>query len=1022
MLILDHTRFLVPKIAMMLFAIVSINGYAQTNPDLPDASILTEKYLEEISKREVGQSAFAFKVDNYRMRPMRSAGMANARTATPNAAEDREVQESDVFKLGKKGEKELFLLNRYRGFQVISFKGGIDKPTIEGRFPIFNKYNSEMYYLPKKDLVLVINTEWGYRFWGNNQGAHQTVMYVLNVADTKKPFLVSEKKIPGYLAKSRMVGDVLYVITHEGGYRNQTHKMTSLKLTADYSINTIKSVALNTENRYTRTMNAVKVGQKYYVMATSTNWRSEGDHVNLFDITSSKGEIKKVLTAKAKGRINERSQTFIKNDHLFMVSNYRTTNNGRRGIARIAVEAVAIKASSTIVSADKERTITIGDTNGLSASLQDVRVSDNLLYTFWVPVNRIDPFDLFDISNPSVGIKHLGQLQFPGWISKAFPLTYKGEKYVIGLGTIVPAVNNENNRRFPQAKLFKIEKNGSTYSHKEISTVSLKESNVWANLNAQDKLFDFISLGEGKFQILFPAYFGNARKSGAQIVNLDMNSATLSEGVKVVGEQSWLKRVFSNKELLTINTFSDQQLATFNQDSSSSNFANAVSILELARNIIDFQQVSSTTGIQIIKDDQKSVELREVSLDKIDAEKNEVLKSLTLKGSYYWHNVSDDKIQVVLAKHKEKEITSGVGTRRPYTYTQKVVESLELVTVDKETMKITTSNLIMMNNNDVNVYQRLETHKLDSAHLLKLGKMYFTVSDEVLKSASIAKSCQYFMNEKTGYFSLQAVGNELHAFNAFKVKTTSTDIRTGGVSTTRRPVRPMPIRGEDYYMGFMKKVSLNGKVINCSESMNVPGQTLTYSNTHLVASDAVKRGYWHWGIRYSYQDPSFGMRRPRPGYNRSEKTFALKVVDKTATITGVLKKDLSHSVLNGMLVTFKSTNNEHQLDFWSVADGGYFVSRPHFFTTSGSDSMSLITIKKANDRNLAFFKKGNLVDVYEIGSAGAMKKLDVSTSFDQNKEDGSAEYIFNISKITVLDDNQIAISQGLYGLELLTIN
>ena len=37
------------------------------------------------------------------------------------------------------------------------------------------------------------------------------------------------------------------------------------------------------------------------------------------------------------------------------------------------------------------------------------------------------------------------------------------------------------------------------------------------------------------------------------------------------------------------------------------------------------------------------------------------------------------------------------------------------------------------------------------------------------------------------------------------------------------------------------------------------------------------------------------------------------------------------------------------------------------------------------------------------------------------KEADSAEYIFDISKITVLDDNQIAISQGLYGMELLTV-
>src|SRR3712207_8482362 len=52
----------------------------------------------------------------------------------------------------------------------------------------------------------------------------------------------------------------------------------------------------------------------------------------------------------------------------------------------------------------------VGDTNGLHASLQDVRVSADLLYAFWVPANNIDPFDLFDISEPR-SEEHTSELQ-----------------------------------------------------------------------------------------------------------------------------------------------------------------------------------------------------------------------------------------------------------------------------------------------------------------------------------------------------------------------------------------------------------------------------------------------------------------------------------------------------------------------------------------------------------------------------------------------------------------------------------
>src|SRR5207248_2394162 len=60
--------------------------------------------------------------------------------------------------------------------------------------------------------------------------------------------------------------------------------------------------------------------------------------------------------------------------------------------------------------------VTVGDTTGLSARLQDVRYVGNLLYVFWVPHNQIDPFDLFDISAPQNGVKYLSRLQFDGWI------------------------------------------------------------------------------------------------------------------------------------------------------------------------------------------------------------------------------------------------------------------------------------------------------------------------------------------------------------------------------------------------------------------------------------------------------------------------------------------------------------------------------------------------------------------------------------------------------------------------------
>lgn len=1020
----ELTRQLNTNKMMLLLMIVCFNSFAQQgNPDLPDSSKLTKLYLEAISKREAGQTEFAVKEEMH-FRPTRASSPGNARSAGPADMEDRQIQESDVFKLGKDGKKELFLLNSFRGFQVISFKDGIEQAKVLSRFPIFNQYDSEMYYVPKKDTVVVINTE-----WKNIRGRHQnsyyeTSVYVLNVKDSNKPFLASQTKVKGRLNKSRMVGDVLYLITSNGNYRNVKSSLTSLKFDSSFKATKVDQVNLNSNDRFMRTMNVVKVDGKFYVIATSTNWRTQGDTVNLYDITSDQGKVVKILTAKAKGRISEKSQSFIHKDHLIMVSNYRTDSNNRRSISRIAIEAVEVKKSIQTQVADAKHRVTIGDTNGLSARLQDVRVSGDLLYTFWVPANMVDPLDLFDISNPKDGIKHLGQLQFPGWISKAFPLTYNNEKYIVGLGTIVPAVNNEENRRYPQAKLFKIEKNGNSYSYKIVSSVTLESKRVWSNLNGQDKLFEFISVDEGQFQILFPAYFGELGKQGAQIVNLNMKTAVLSEGAKVLGEQSWLKRVFANKELLTLNAFSNMSLAVFEQSKTNgTGVAQAVKVLELARNIIDFKKINSTQGVQIVLKDNEKMELRLVDLSKSDSEKHEIAKLIKLKGQYKWHVFKGNKLHIVTATFKKKRMSSTSGNRT-YTYERDFLDTLKLSVFDKETLNLTAQNSIMMTQT-VDQILKYETniseHSSSNEILLKMKNKLFTLLNNNLVNVSVDNSCQYFFVNKSNKMRMKSIGNNLYAFNAFQVKPIDGG-RSGRIPTPGPTRRPIPYTGKvNYYLPFVKLLTLSGNQLTCSKSINVAGVPVSEQNGFLVATDMTSGRFYpmHGGhIRYNYGMPF----RPY-SWNSKKKTYTqkLNLQTSTAELKSILNKDLSRGLFGNKLVTFKSEGSEHRLDYWTVTNDGYFVSRPYYLNENGTALTSLITIKSVAGRDLVFIKKNKLVDIYELTTAGGMKKLHATSTFDQNAKDGSAEYIFNIKDISIIDDQTIAISQGNYGVEVIKL-
>lgn len=449
-----------------LFLILS-PAFASTNPDLPDSSTLTKKYLNELSLRKRGQSSFVVKNQMWSPRSQQEQQQSQ-RPESDQAGQGREIQESDVYKLGNHSKKELFLLNNYRGFQVVSFEDGVEKPKLISRLPIYNNWGSEMYYFEKQEKVIVLNTE----YETNN---YKTKIYMLDVSNSHEPKIVNEVLVDGYLQESRMVGDVLYTITHN--YSSQkTMKISSVKIGEE--LETIEVADIQGEKNWVQTMNVVKDGNRYYVISTLGDWSTSGDDINVHDITSPNGKIKKLFTAKVRGRISERSQTFIHKGHLFAVSNYQENNQPMR----VSVEAFPMVKSTTTVTSQSHMRVSVGDTNGLNASLQDVRVSGDHLYAFWVPANNVDPFELFDISKPQEGIKHLGQLQFDGWISKAFPLNYRGKNYVLGLGWIMP-VTSESNRRFPQAKLFEVKNVNGQMKHEVVSSLTLDNEDVWASLN-----------------------------------------------------------------------------------------------------------------------------------------------------------------------------------------------------------------------------------------------------------------------------------------------------------------------------------------------------------------------------------------------------------------------------------------------------------------------------------------------------------------------------------------------------------
>ena len=82
------------------------------------------------------------------------------RAETAAAGGKRDIQEADIFKIGKPGSKLLYLLNNYRGLQVVSFAKGEDQPELLGRVEATGNWPDAMYFDAAHDRLIVLENNY----------------------------------------------------------------------------------------------------------------------------------------------------------------------------------------------------------------------------------------------------------------------------------------------------------------------------------------------------------------------------------------------------------------------------------------------------------------------------------------------------------------------------------------------------------------------------------------------------------------------------------------------------------------------------------------------------------------------------------------------------------------------------------------------------------------------------------------------------------------------------------------------
>lgn len=755
-----------------LFLILSCSQKSETSAEKELLGVLNPKPAEPASQdsrasRYLDQKSFL----NFAGNTGGWEGGVLARSATKEMAEgapgapDRQIQESDVFKIGKAGSKLLYLLNNSRGVQAVSFEKGAEKPELLGRVSPTGNYTDDMYYDAARDQILVLENNWSAERQSADVGGR---ILIYDMSNPKTPQLKETVSVAGEIADSRIVGDVLYVATSQWGrptyniwgrsVSNGTTQATGNVFSFALERGNAKQighVTLNQPVSRRENMNTVKVGEKYYLVAILSDergwgWWDRKNMVEVIDITDAGGKIKPVMLAAARGNVNERSQTVIKNDTLIVASNYQPEETN--AVNRIAVEVFKFPGEEPKILSERQANLrkiyaeeelsketdpkkrdelkeklaadptwgvrgafvqSKGDNDGdvrltklmpdfqqnvgssqidpatgraFHAFLEDTRVSGDMLYTFWRPASNRDPLDVFDISAPQEKLAHLGHLEFEGWLERSIPMEHKGHQYVLGLGHIVETLNNERQVSYPQAMLIEIKKvqPSGKVRFEIISQIKLDKGNVWVNFNAPDKFIEVQFKGDGTGAAMFQieSWGQGGTGSGAKILGFDLNKAVegrddvFTEGRVIVGRAEWLRRVFTNPEIMAVNTFSNTALGTYKVDDTpgaAGEVANAISILELARNIQGYVQLNGL-GIQIVNNygywnsaDSK-IQLRVVSAKKADAELPEVSSTLELTGGNYRDHLvtADGKLLVAMERSEWQNVAAGKYKQTEY--------------------------------------------------------------------------------------------------------------------------------------------------------------------------------------------------------------------------------------------------------------------------------------------------------------------------------------------------------------------
>jgi uncharacterized secreted protein with C-terminal beta-propeller domain len=498
---------------------------------------------------------------------------------------ERLIEEGDIVKVS--GDT-LFILNPNRGLTIIDITN-LNDPSLQSRVPIYG-LPIEIYVRGDRAYVAVSDF-CDYSFLplrGTMESFSGSYVGIVDVKDKKAPKVLGGIRIEGEITDTRMVGDILYVVSN----RNLYSPAGSLSLTTLYSISVSdpsdvkvvdelsfegKSISYQNNVHVTPSMAFLsRAGWGYY--NESGKWVEDYSTETIcVDISDEGGVIRKGSSFNVPGVVQNRWQMDFYNGYFRVITPERSWGNGFPSLYVYRVDSPgAIKEISRL-------TLKIDRPE----SLTSVRFDGERAYA--VTFERKDPLFTIDLKDP-MSPRQRGEIQMPGWLDYIEPRA----DHLVALGH-----DDSGGQASLAVSLFDVSRMEEPAL---LSRVVFGED--WGSVPTEtnDIRKAFKVLDESHL-ILVP-FNAWSSKDGQEISRVQVIDYFYDDQIKtltkrgLIPHSGWVERAIPVREekVLTVSNEAFQVVDISNRDN-----PQIKKVLELARNSVDFATFHPGEGLELTK-------------------------------------------------------------------------------------------------------------------------------------------------------------------------------------------------------------------------------------------------------------------------------------------------------------------------------------------------------------------------------------------------------------------------------------